>query len=79
MIKGLHRGLILLSLGVHAAVVFRETEREPMKIPIRMAKNEGRVRVEMTKPRKKASGQEGEKETCPQDSSKKGCKTPTTG
>ena len=51
--RGLHRGFIAVSLLLHAWFVFRVTEREPERIPIRMATNEGRVRLEMRKPKKK--------------------------
>ena len=51
--RGLHRGFIVVSLLIHAIIVFRTSKREPVRIPIRMATNEGKVRLEMIKPRKK--------------------------
>ena len=51
--KGLHTGFIVASLVIHAFIVFKKRERVSVRIPIRMAPNEGRVRLEMTKPKKK--------------------------
>ena len=47
------KGFILASLIIHAFIIFRKIQRESVSIPIRMAAHEGRVRLEMTKPRKK--------------------------
>ena len=53
MNRGLHRGLILASLGVHAFVIFFNREPEPVKIPIQMAPVEGRVRLELSSIKRK--------------------------
>ena len=51
--KKLHLGFIILSLGIHAFIIFRANKRESVRIPIRMATTQGKVRLEMTKPQKK--------------------------
>ena len=51
--KGLHGGVIVFSLVVHAVVIFWNRERRQVRIPIRMETSEGRMRLEMVRPRKK--------------------------
>ena len=49
----MHIGFVVVSSLLHALLIFWTTEREPVRIPIRLASSEGRVRLEMTRPKKK--------------------------